>query len=91
MPQLGVSVGDQFGTMTVDVKRPAYLCNPADKQSEDPTAPSHIDHLMCYRTKQTDAVKFVKIVGVFTEDQFGAETLDVKQPQLLCVPALENP
>jgi len=74
-------------TMTVDVKRPAYLCNPADKQSEDPTAPSHIDHLMCYKTKQTDAVKFVKIVGVFAEDQFGAEMLDVKQPQLLCVPA----
>ena len=91
VPQLGVAVGDQFGTMTVDVKRPSYLCNPADKQSEDPTAPSHIDHLMCYKTKQTDAVKFVKIVGVFAEDQFGAEMLDVKQPQLLCVPALENP
>ncbi len=91
VPQLGVSLGDQFGTMTVDVKKAMYLCNPVDKQNEDPTAPNHVDHLMCYKAKQTDAVKFVKIVGAFVEDQFGSETLDVKKPALLCVPALENP
>jgi len=91
VPQLGVSLGDQFGTMTVDVKKPAFLCNPVDKQGEDPTAPNHVDHLMCYQAKQTDAVKFVKITGAFVEDQFGSETLDVKKPALLCVPALKTP
>ena len=91
VPQLGVSLGDQFGTMTVDVKKPAFLCNPVDKQNEDPTAPTHVDHLMCYQAKQTDLVKFVKITGAFVEDQFGSETLDVKKPALLCVPALKNP
>ncbi len=91
VPQLGVSLGDQFGAMTVDVKKPAFLCNPVDKEGEDPTAPTHIDHLFCYKAKQVDAVKFVKIVGVFVNDQFGSETLDVKKPTMLCVPALENP
>jgi len=91
VPQVGVSLGDQFGTMTVDVKKPVSLCNPVDKQGEDPTAPSHIDHLVCYKIKRTDTVKFVPIVGVFVEDQFGSETLDVKRPASLCIPALENP
>jgi hypothetical protein len=80
-------LGDQFGTMTVDVKKPMYLCNPVNKNGEDPTAPNHSDHLLCYKAKQVDAVKFVKLVGVFVNNQFGSETLDVKKPALLCVPA----
>jgi hypothetical protein len=79
VPVLGVSLGDQFGTMTVDVKKPAFLCNPVDKNGEDPTAPNHSDHLLCYKAKQVDAVKFVKLVGVFVNNQFGSETLDVKK------------
>jgi len=91
VPVLGVSLGDQFGTMTVDVKKPAFLCNPVDKNGEDPTAPNHSDHLLCYKAKQVDTVKFVKLVGVFVNNQFGSETLDVKKPALLCVPAITTP
>ena len=86
-PVLGVALGDQFGTMTVEVKKPKFLCAPVDKNGEDPTAPSDLSHLMCYQAKQTDSVKFVKLTGVFVNNQFGSETLDVKKPALLCVPA----
>jgi len=90
-PVLGLPIEDQFGTMTVNVKKPKYLCNPVDKNGEDPSAPTHPGHLMCYQVKQVDLVKFVKKVGVFVNNQFGPETLDVKKPALLCVPALKNP
>ena len=48
--------------------------------------------LMCYQIKQvkTDP-KFVKVVGVFVNNQFGPEQLDVKAPAELCVPALKSP
>jgi hypothetical protein len=85
-----VTVEDQFGSMTVLVKKPQFLCAPVDKNGEDPTAPLHVDHLMCYQAKQVDAVKFAKITGVFANNQFGPETLDVKKPVQLCVPALTN-
>jgi len=90
-PVLGLPIEDQFGTMTVNVKKPKYLCNPVDKNGEDPSAPTHPGHLMCYQVKQADLAKFVKKVGVFVNNQFGPETLDVKKPSELCVPALKNP
>jgi len=88
VPVLNVEIADQFGTMHVDVKKPTYLCTPVDKNGEDPTAPTHTDHLMCYQVKQvkTDP-KFLKVVGVFVNNQFGPEQLDVKKPSELCVPA----
>jgi hypothetical protein len=87
----GVTLQDQFGSMTVTVKKPAYLCTPVDKNGEDPTAPNHVSHLMCYQVKQTDLVKFVKVTGLFVNNQFGPEEVDAKKPSLLCVPALKNP
>jgi len=86
-PVLTLPIKDQFGVMTVDVKRPKYLCNPVDKRGEDPSAPTHPGHLMCYQVRQVDAVRFMKRVGVFVNNQFGPETLDVKKPSELCVPA----
>ena len=83
-----VSLADQFGPGLVDVQRPKRLCNPADKNGEDPTAPTHEQHRLCYQVKQTDLVPFMKLSGAFVQDQFAAETLDVKKPALLCVPAL---
>jgi hypothetical protein len=87
----GVHLQDQFGPMAVDVNKPAFLCNPVDKNGEDPSAPSHARHLMCYQVKQEGPVPFMTIFGVFVNNQFGPETLDVKKPLELCVPALKNP
>lgn len=87
----GVTLLDQFGAMTVDVKKPKFLCNPVDKNGEAPGTETHVDHLMCYQIKQTDVVKFVKITHLFVNNQFCAEVLDAKKPSELCVPALKNP
>ena len=87
----GVTLEDQFGSMTVMVKKPQFLCNPVDKNGEDATAPTHPEHLLCYAIKQTDAVRFVKVTSLFVNNQFGPETLDAKKPALLCVPALTTP
>jgi len=87
IPVIGVTLADQFGSMTVTVKKPKFLCNPVDKNGEDPMAPTHPVHLLCYQIKQTDVVKFAKRTGLFINNQFGPETLDAKKPALLCVPA----
>ncbi len=87
----GVTLDDQFGSMTVLVKKPQYLCNPVNKNGEDPGAPSHAAHLLCYKMKETDPVPFAKRTGLFVNNQFGPETLDAKKPAQLCVPAATTP
>jgi hypothetical protein len=47
-----VPVADQFGSHVVDLIRPRYLCVPADKNGEDPTAPNGQENLLCYKAKQ---------------------------------------
>jgi hypothetical protein len=87
----GVTIQDQFGTMTVDVKRPRRLCLPANKRNEEPGAENHPDHLMCYGIKQTSQPLFTTQSPLFINNQFGPLTLDAKRPLELCVPALRNP
>jgi len=72
------------------VKKPRYLCNPVNKNNEG--IHNSVSHLMCYQIKQVKGdPKFVKVVGVFVNNQFGPEQLDVKAPAELCVPALKSP
>ncbi len=87
----GVTLEDQFGPMTVEVRKPKFLCLPVDARGESPGAETHADHLMCYQVKQTDDLKFAKRKGVFVHDQFGPETVDLTKPSELCVPALRSP
>ncbi len=89
-PGTGTPVEDQFGAMTVEVRKPKFLCAPVDKNGEEPGAEAHAGHLMCYQVKQVSLPKFVKRTNLFTANQFGAETLDAKKPTELCVPALTN-
>jgi hypothetical protein len=88
---LGVAIKDGLGTMTVDVRKPTFLCNPTDRDGTSPGAEAHLDHLLCYQVRQVDAVKFAKATGILVEDPFGPETLDAKKPSELCVPALTAP
>jgi hypothetical protein len=56
---------------------------PADKNGEDPTAPSHPTSLVCYKTK---AGKF----GASThtvDNQFGTDQVTVIHRRELCVPS----
>jgi hypothetical protein len=84
----GVTGNDQFGPYTVDLMRPRWLCAPANKAGEDPTAPSHAEHLLCYKTR--NAAPFTRRT-VFTTDQFGNQQLDLMRRIELCVPSLKNP
>ena len=47
--------------MIVDAKKPTRLCNPADKNDEDPSAPFHPDHLEDYAIK---GPKFTKVTNL---------------------------
>jgi len=84
----GVSGTDQFGSYTVDLVRPRWLCAPANKAGEDPTAPTHPEHLLCYKTR--NSASFGRRT-VFTTDQFGSQPLDLLRRIELCVPSLKNP
>jgi len=84
----GVTLEDQFGSLTVDVIKPTRLCAPTDKNSEAPGAENHPDHLMCYRVRQTSLPKFATVSPLFVSNQFGPLTLDARKPVELCVPAV---
>ncbi len=80
----GISIETQFGAITVDIKKPTHLCAPVNKNGEDPTAPSHPEHLLCYKVSgprpDTQPV-------VFTNDQFGPDSYTFYGPRELCVPS----
>lgn len=87
----GIALVDQFGSRTVDVRKPAQLCAPANKNDEAPGAETHPQHLLCYKIKQTSLPKFTGARPIFVNDQFGPATLRAKRPVELCVRATVNP
>ena len=89
VPRAGVSLDDQFGPGIVDVKRPVTLCNPADKNDEDPSAPSDPDHLVAYKMRQTSPA-FARRTGVTVAHQFGTFVFDVVKPDRLLVPSAKS-
>jgi hypothetical protein len=64
------------------------LCNPADKNNEDPTAPSDPDHLTGYRIKQT--TPFTKVRDLSITNQFGPQVIDLNKPNYLLVPSAKD-
>jgi cysteine-rich repeat protein len=87
----GATIQDQFGSMTVDVRKPKELCTPVDKNGETPGAEDHPVHLMCYQVKQTSTPKFTPITPIYINNQFGPLTLTASKPFELCVPSSKNP
>ncbi len=107
-PIPAVRVEDQFGARLIDVLAPTRLCAPANKRGEDPGAPQHTPHLMCYAVRLSPRViqpaagtdtppevvpqTFPGPVGpLYTNNQFGAETLNLVDVDELCVPSRKNP
>ena len=80
----GLSIQTQFGTLTLDIKKPTHLCAPADKDGEDPTAPSHAEHLACYQVR---GIRPEAQPIIFTNDQFGPDSYTFYGPRELCVPS----
>ena len=84
----GIALTDAFGASTVTVKRAKRLCAPADKNGEDPDAPTDPEHLTAYTIKQTSPRFRRARVGV--TNQFGAMTLEVVKPDRLLVPTAKS-
>lgn len=81
----GVTIEDQFGSLTVDIKRPVRFCAAADKNGEGVIDPS--SHLLCYQVRETSSPRF-KGPQIFTTNQFGSNTFKVFGPRELCLPTL---
>lgn len=86
-----ITVTDQFGTLTLDVKRPSRLCTAVDKRGEGLINPD--DNLMCYEIRSSSGTRrFTGPAGdVFINNQFGTDTLKVTRPTELCIPSVVNP
>ena len=82
------STVDQFGTASSKLKVLHQLCNPVDKNDEDPNAPSSPDHLTGYnpRSQLTDAFGH----RVQATNQFGDATLGLGPTSMLFVPAAKS-
>jgi hypothetical protein len=83
----GVTGQDQFGPYSVDLMRPRWLCAPANKNGEDPTAPTHPGHLLCYKTRNN--TPFAERTAT-VNDQFGLQNVLLHRRIELCVPSLKN-
>ena len=81
-----VTLVDQFGSSTATVGRPNKLCAPADKNDEDPTAPTDPDHLTAYALHSPT----LKVLNQRIVNQFGTVVVDVLRPALLMVPSAKS-
>jgi cysteine-rich repeat protein len=84
-----VTLNDVFSQNSVTLTKRKRLCNPADKNGEDPTAPSHPDHLLGYIIKPNQK-QFTQVPNVTITNQFGSFTMTLVKPNLLLVPTAKN-
>lgn len=80
-PQLGVSMADQFASVTTTVTKPALLCAPASVNGSAVSNPAA--HLCCYKTK---APKLPAAVQAQVTDAFGSLQVQVSKSGLVCQP-----
>ena len=88
----GIPVEDRFGVTAIDVAgtgRVKRLCNPADKNGEDPTAPADPNHLVGYViSKRTPRLN--PYPDQIVTNQFGSATVSLTRPILLMVPSAKS-
>jgi hypothetical protein len=86
-PARTVQLVDQFGATTATVQRPERLCNPADKNDEDPATLSAPGHLVGYPEMASgfQPMRNLKIVN-----QFGTIFVDAIEPTRLMVPSAKS-
>ncbi len=81
----GISVEDQFGVLTEDIKKPFRLCAPADKNSEGTVA---TPDLLCYKVRESAGTPRFQAPGtLYLNNQFGAHTYGLTGLRELCVPS----
>jgi hypothetical protein len=89
-PVPGVTLRDEFGSLTVVVTKPKFLCTPVNLNGQTPDAADHPQQEMCYEAKLM-GTPFARMYGIHTNNEFGPETDDVSKPITLCVPSTINP
>jgi hypothetical protein len=87
--QTGIKVDDQFGTTTVDLKKPNHLCVPANKNSEGILDQTQL--LMRYQPRITSGTPPANPPTIFTNNQFGTYEFPVFGPRDFCVPSTLQP
>jgi cysteine-rich repeat protein len=83
---VGTTVVDQTGNFTCEVKKPKFLCNPAQVNGGPIQIPSL--HYCCYQTK---CVPKKVAVAYDITDQFGTLRLETKKPKFVCTPCEKSP
>ncbi len=80
-----VSLLDQFGSASSEVKKPKSLCAPANK---NPQGPAPQDLALHYKRYQIKGGPSVKGLRVLARDQFGDHVIELTREDSLYVPAL---
>jgi len=83
-----VTILDQFNLIETPVKKPKFLCNPAIKNPVDSEVPAG-PHLVCYDIDESREP--FHDVDFFVGNQFGGQTVRVKETKLFCVPSCKDP
>ncbi len=87
----GIAVSDEFGAAQYDLTKITKLCAPVNKNNEDPTAPGHPGHLVCYSAKRSKGqTKFTAQDVSINNGNFGPATLTAKTIAEVCVPAFKD-
>ncbi|HVM95615.1 MAG TPA: lectin-like protein [Candidatus Acidoferrales bacterium] len=84
---------DALHTINGQLIRPTSICNPADKNGEDPTAASHADHLENYPIiagPRKDIAALLPTVNAKVVNQFGTIYVDITKPKELLEPTAKE-
>ena len=87
-----VSVADQFTSPAklFDRKKPKHLCTPADENGSGIKDTRR--HLLCYQAKPAKGQPtHVKVTGVNTANEIGADVVTTVKEQELCIPSQKTP
>jgi uncharacterized protein YjbI with pentapeptide repeats len=85
-----VAITDEFGTVTLTLRKITKLCTPVNKDGEDVTAPEHVGHLICYQAKLPARIRFAPQTVSVNNTNFGPAVLRAKAVAELCVPAFKD-
>src|SRR5262249_42535424 len=91
-PELTVAATNQFGDVTLNVKKPKVLLVPTAVGLTGPPSPSgaFLNHFNCYDVRVTNGTKPPPAGTVTVQPAFETVQVQPKKPVRLCVPTSKN-
>ena len=83
-----VGVVDQFGSFSVKGAQAHQLCNPANKNNEDPNAPNDPNHLVMYDSNSTGNPALGHLIA--STNQFGTQKMTLSTVQMIAVQSAKS-